>query len=420
MKTEPALASGARRISVAEARRAIETVLPPPACETVPIQSASGRVLATEIRAAFSLPRFSNSAMDGFAVRASDLVGATREQPVMLSLGGVIAAGGSSAGAILPGVCIQIMTGAPIPPGADAVVMVEHTSGFEGTEVAFYEAPRTGQNVRREGEELGAGELLITPGTRIGPPELGILASFGHARVEVFRRPRVSILATGDELRQPGEPLGAGEIYDSNRFVLADLVSRAGADLARAERLRDVPGRLESVIEAALGDSDVIALSGGVSMGRYDHVRPALLAVGVRDHFWRINQRPGGPLFFGTHGQRLIFGLPGNPVSSFIGFMEYAWPAIDALSGTGVTALLTAELASSFPRLPAIHRFLFGRVSVRDGRFVADPSRKLGSNMLSSSLEANAILSAPPGDGDLPAGSAIDCRLLPWATPGPA
>ena len=412
-------------VSVEEARRLIHDSIPPPRAERAGLESASGRVLAAPIPAPFPHPRFDNAAMDGFAVRARDLAGASREHPQHLRAVGVVAAGTGPLPVLGPGECAQIMTGGALPGGADAVVEVESTSGFgeeepvaraPGGTVACYAPAREGQHIRRRGEEIGEGEVLLPRGAWLGPGELGLVASFGLAEVPVFARPRVWVLATGDELRPPGTPLGPGEIYDANRHVLGDLVARAGGELVGAEVVRDDFAEMRARFGVALGAADVVITSGGVSMGRFDHVRAALAEAGVSERFSRVAQKPGGPLFFGATGSVLAFGLPGNPISSFITFMEYVWPVLEGWQGREPRGELRATLAEEFPRDPRMHRFLFGRVRLAPAGLTATPTRKRGSHMLSGSLAANAILGAPPGEGPLPAGAAVAARLLPWAT----
>jgi molybdopterin molybdotransferase len=418
-------------ISVLQAREIVERETPRTgavAKETVSLAEASGRVLASAVTAPFPHPRFTNSAMDGFAVCAADTAGATPEKPAVLRLAGVVPAGKAPDFALAPGECAQVMTGAPPPEGADAVVMVEETSGFAGDEVRVFRAARPGQNLRPQGSEVRRGETLLEPGLRIGPGELGVLAAFGCARVEVARRPRVSIFATGDELRQPGEPLADGEIYDSNLWTLAELARRAGAEVFHAGVLRDERDALRIFLQDALDRCDVVIASGGVSMGRYDLVRDAIEACGVEERFWQVAQKPGKPLFFGVReraasappaGRSLFFGLPGNPVSSFMGFLQYAWPTLERMLGIEPDAALAARLAEPFPRERGKHRFLFGEAWVEDGVLRAAPTRKLGSNMLTSALlsprtRANAVLEAAPGEEALAAGDLVALRLLPW------
>lgn len=401
-------------ISVAEAHDLIQAALPAPTLELVPITELAGRILARDIAAPHPHPRFTNSAMDGFAVRAVDVQGASRAGPVVLDCVDVVAAGMEAKVTVGPGECAQVMTGAPLPSGADAVVMVELTSGYDEASVAVYHASQAGDNLRQAGEEVAAGQVLITAGVRIGPGELGVIASCGLDQVQVYRRPTVAIYGTGDELREPGEDLLPGQIYNSNLPVLARLVQLAGGDVALSRVIGDSKVALRTFLGEAFETCRVVVSSGGVSMGRFDFVRDVMLELGVDERFWKVAQKPGKPLFFGQSDSVLVFGLPGNPVSSLIVFMEYVWPILEQSQGLRPAAKLMATLAESFPVDGKKHRFLFGQVWLEDGRLVAAPTEKLGSHMFTSALGANAILEAPPGAEPLPPGRPITIRLLPW------
>jgi len=405
-------------ISIEDARRILLAETPTLSTEKVSVAEASDRVLAQAVHASFPQPRFSNAAMDGFGVRAADVAAADREHPVVLRTVGVVAAGSSADFTLRAGECAQVMTGAEPPAGADAVVAVEQTSGFDSEQVQIYEAARPGQHMRVRGEEIAEGDLLLSPGMRIGPGELGALATFGHGEVEVHRQPRVSVLATGDELREPGETLAAGQIYNSNLPTLVDLTGRAGARIACAAVVRDEKAALRQSLERAAGESDLIVASGGVSMGRFDHVREIITELGFRDCFWKVAQKPGKPLFFATRPGAIFFGLPGNPISAFISFMEYVWPTLERMQGLEPAGLVTARLTAPYPCLALKHRFLFGWVWMADGTLLAAPSKKIGSHMSTASISTNCILGAPPGDGPLEAGATIRARLLPWTTIG--
>ncbi len=404
-----------KMISVQEAQQIIGEQLSGPLTEVVSLANATDRILTKDIRASFPMPRFDNSAMDGFAVRGIDTKGASSKSPVLLELVGVVPAGSSGLLEVGPGQCVQCMTGAPIPKGADAIVMVENSSGFDnGTLVKIFLEAKAGKHIRWQGEEIQERDILIAKGTRITPAELGTLATFGCGDVSVLQRPRVAIFATGDELIEPGQDLQPGQIYNSNLFVLADLVKRAGAKIVFQRVIRDDPSSLHNFMDMALKECQLVISTGGVSMGRYDYVRKVLLALKVKEHFWKVAQKPGKPLFFGTTGQVMIFGLPGNPVSAFIGFMEYVWPVIERLSGIEPTRSIEAHLANPFFREMKKHRFLFGKAWVEQGQWMCKPSVKLGSHMVTSGLEANCIIGVPPGNGSLEQGAGVSIRLLPW------
>ncbi|MFC1482028.1 gephyrin-like molybdotransferase Glp [Candidatus Neomarinimicrobiota bacterium] len=405
-------------ITVAEARQLIAdhiTIMEP---EVVPLAQCAGRVLTDNVLARLNQPLFDNSAMDGYAVRAADLEGASKAEPVALPLAGTIAAGAEATSELGIGECQQIMTGAPLPVGADAVVMVEATSGFENDPVEFYQAPQVGQDIRRKGEETAAGELLFAEGHRLRAFDLGVIANHGITRLNVFRRPRVTIINTGNELRDPGETIEPGQIYNSNKYTLPGLVAPGVGEVVGLLTVDDNGTNLQTALNNALERSDIVVTTGGVSMGRYDQVRSLLSELGVDEVFWKIQQKPGKPLYFGKRDNILVFGLPGNPVSVLVTFMEYVWPVLFRLQGVAEPPPLKATLAAQFPRDNIKHRFLPGRMWQEDGHLLVRPSGKLGSHMLSSVADANVILSAGPGTGSLEAGKEILARLLPGAEIG--
>jgi len=403
-------------ISVKKAHHIIQDCIPEPRTVTIPLESSSRSVLAQEIRASFPQPRFDNSAMDGFAVRTQDTAGASKENSVELKLTVTIKAGSREQCKIQAGECARIMTGAPVPEGADAVVMVENTSGFnEEKTVEIFMQAKQGDNIRLAGEEIQKDEILIEKGTEIDAGAIGVLATFGFDNVKIFKPVDVSIFATGDELKDPGEPLSPGEIYNSNLPVLHNLIKNYGSPIIHANRVKDNPESLEAFLAQALKESDIVIASGGVSMGKYDYVRDVLFKLGVKEHFWKVAQQPGKPLFFGTAENTLIFGIPGNPVSSYICFMEYIRPVLMQWKGGRSPEKIKAELKTPFPANPEKHRFLFGNVWSENGSLFCRPTEKLGSHMLTSALNANAILEAEPNSGDLPEGTMISVNLLPGA-----
>jgi molybdopterin molybdotransferase len=383
--------------------------------ETISIQSIGGRVLAQDIVATFPSPQFDNSAMDGFAVRSSDTQGASRNNPITLNMVSISSAGMPSDIVLKSGECIQCMTGAKIPNGADAIIMVEDSSGFSDSETvqimleAFPE-----KHIRKMGEEIDEGETLIEKGTLITPSEIGTCATFGYGEIEVSKKPKIAIFGTGDELIEPGNKLEEGQIYNSNLYVFAELVEQTGGEVVMRNVIKDNKESLKLFLSEALKTCDVIISSGGVSMGRYDYVRDIFMELGVEEHFWKVAQKPGKPLFYGTGNNTLIFGLPGNPVSSYIGFMEWVWPAIETMMGKDESKKVTGILKKSFPREKVKYRFLFGNAWMEDGQLVCQSSTKVGSHMLSSSLDSNCILGSEPGDGNLVAGEKIDINILPW------
>ena len=383
--------------------------------EEVGLIESGNRVLAEDIVATFDMPRFNNSSMDGFAVRAIDTKGASRTKPVTLKLVGGIAAGESGDLKIGYRECARCMTGAPIPGGADSIVIVENTSGFDNeNEVKIFVESTSGKNIRLKGEEISKGDKLIIKDKMISPSEIGIMASFGYGRVLSYRIPKIAVFATGDELIEPGDILKNGKIYNSNLYVFSELVRQRGFNITMREVISDSPDSLKSFLSHAVDKCDIIISSGGVSMGKHDYVRDVFMEIGVEEHFWKVTQKPGKPLFFGTKSGKMIFGLPGNPVSSFLGFMVWVWPVFDRLMGLESDQWMTAKLASSFPRERFKTRFLFGSLLIQEKKLICLPSNKLGSHMLSSALNANCIIKANPGDKELRKGQNILVKLLPW------
>jgi len=402
-------------IAVQEAKSIINENLFTLESELIPLNEAGGRVLAQDIIATFPSPQFDNSAMDGFAVKFANTKGANLENSVTLKLVGTSSAGSPSEVTLKEGECIQCMTGAKIPNGADAIVMVEDSSGFsDGESVQLMIEASSGKHIRKMGEEIEKGEILIKKGTLITPSEIGTLATFGYEEIEVAQKPKIAIFGTGDELIEPGNKLEEGQIYNSNLYVFAELVERAGGEIVMRNVIKDDKDSLREFLSEALETCDVIISSGGVSMGKFDYIRDVFKELGVIEKFWKVAQKPGKPLFFGTGNSALIVGLPGNPVSSYIGFMEWVWPIISTLLGQDKQKPLTAILKKPFPREKIKYRFLFGNAWVENGRLVCQPTAKVGSHMLSSSLEANCILGSKSGDEKLQPGENISVNLLPW------
>lgn len=402
-------------ISVEEARQKIDNHIWRKGSESMDVSQASDRILAENVIARIPSPRFDNSAMDGFALRANDIIGASKNNPILLKNMGTSSAGQPFEQTLEVGSCVQCMTGAKIPTGADTVVMVEDTSGFNNDEhVSIYSESVEGKHIRRMGEEIKMADILINKGTNVTTSEIGICASFGYAEIVVAKKPKIAIFSTGNELVEPGNELKEGQIYNSNLPVFADLVKKAGGDVSMKGVIEDKKSSLRSFLDKALCNCDLIISSGGVSMGRYDYVRDVMMDLGVKEHFWKVAQKPGKPFFFGTKGNKLVFGLPGNPVSSYIGFIEWVWPVIREMMGDRKRPPIIGTLTESFKREKTKYRYLFGKAWIEDRKIFCKPSSKLGSHMLTSSLEANCILSSSQGPDMLSPGDSIQINLLPW------
>lgn len=372
---------------------------------------AAGTVLAEAVSAPVPLPPFDNSAMDGYAVVATDLAAASEESPVTLSVIGDVAAGDQGVSAIRPGLCTRIMTGAPLPAGADAVVPVEWTDG--GTVAVRINRPTTaGHYIRRAGEDVLAGQIVLGPGARLGAPQLGILAAAGRSRVDVRPKPRVVVLSTGDELRDPGTPLASGQIWESNSFMLTAAVIEAGGVGYRQSTVGDEPEKVVETFEELLMRADVVVTTGGVSMGARDVVKEALSGTLT---FSKVRMRPGKPQGFGLLRGIPIFALPGNPVSAYVSFQVFVRPALRVMQGLPPQPLetLNAVLTEDVRSPAGICHFLRARLTY-DGRgHGVTPVEGQGSHQLASLALSNALIVVPEGVPTVPAGTPVQVLRLP-------
>jgi molybdopterin molybdotransferase len=389
-------------LSVDDARAAVLAATRPLPAETLPLSVALlGRVLAQPVVSETAVPPFDNSAMDGFAVEAGP-AGRT------LTITDESRAGAPATTPLSADAAIRISTGAQIPANATAVIMVERTTEADGK--VTVQAPTTpGQNIRRAGEDVQAGATVLQPGTILGAAELGVAANAGAAQLAVSRRPRVAIVTTGDELVPVGDALGPGQIHDSNGIALAALAQQAGADVVLLDHAPDDREQTGSLLGAALDRADLLLVTGGVSVGPHDHVKPALQALDVDECFWRVALRPGKPTWFGTRGERLVFGLPGNPVSSVVTFILFAQPALQAMQGADpAQPQLAATLTEDVARTPSRDEMV--RVRLAGDR--ATPTGPQGSHVMTSLLGADGLARIPAGDGVLAAGSPVEVALL--------
>jgi molybdopterin molybdotransferase len=390
-------------ISIEEARRLVLETVRMLGSERVALADAHGRVLAEDLTSAVDVPPFDSSAMDGFALVA----GPARE----LDVEGESRAGHPFEGELEPGTAVRISTGAAVPAAATAVIPVEHTSESDGR--VSVEETAAGANIRRAGEDLRAGDVVLGRGTRLGPAELGVAASIGRAELVCARRPRVALLVTGDELVQPGEQLRPGQIYSSNAFALAGQVAAAGAELVARETVPDNAAGTHAALERALSGTDVVIASGGVSVGPHDHVKDALRDLGVAERFWRVALRPGKPTWFGTRADVLAFGLPGNPVSAMVTFELFVRPALAALQGADPAApSASATLDEPVARNSRRQQALRVRLRHADDGLHALTTGEQGSHMLTSMLGADALALVPAGEGKLGAGERVEVLLL--------
>jgi molybdopterin molybdotransferase len=392
--------------TVEEHRAVVASLLAPMPAEEVALYDARGRVLAADVIAGTALPSFDNSAMDGYAVRAAEVAGAPVTMPVAFD----VPAGRTDVPPLPPGAVARIMTGAPVPEGADAIVPVEQTDG--GTEtVALKAAPEVGTHVRRAAEDVAAGDVVLTAGTVLGPAQIGVAAAVGHARVAVRRRPVVLVLSTGSELVAPGAPLQHGQIYESNGPMLAAAVEDAGA---RAELLRFVPDDVEqflAVLAARTAGVDLVLTSGGVSAGAYEVVKDALAGRGVT--FGKVAMQPGGPQGAGRlDGGVAVVTLPGNPVSSLVSFEVFVRPALRAALGHPhpERPVVVARLAQRLTSPSGRRQFRRGVVDAREGTVaeIGGPP----SHLLGSMAKADCLIVVPEEATELVAGSEVAVWLL--------
>ena len=394
-------------IPVDEARRRVLASIRPLEAENVPLSGALGRVLADDVASEVAVPPFDGSAMDGFALPAGaegslEVVGESR-------------AGHPWTGALEAGTAVRISTGAAMPDGTAAVVPVENVTESAGT----VEVPPTpaGANVRLRGEDVQPGDVVLARGAELSPPALGVLASVGRTDVPCARRPRVAILATGDELTEPGSDLAPGAIWSSNPIALAGQVVRAGGVVERTLSVPDDAEATRAAIGDALGSADVVCVSGGVSVGPHDHVKGALRDLGVQESFWGVALRPGKPTWFGSleaqERRVLAFGLPGNPVSAMVTFRLFAMPALRALQGADPgAAQAEAVLDEPVARNPRRDQAVRCRLTAAADGLHARPTGRQGSHMLTSMLAADALALIALGDGEVPAGARVQVELL--------
>ncbi|GAB4337153.1 MAG: molybdopterin molybdotransferase MoeA [Desulfobulbaceae bacterium] len=386
----------AQMISIEEALQIIRNNMPVPATCEYALDEAVDRILAEDVFAPEGSPRFTNSAMDGYAVRWEDVRNAAPETPVLLRVIGESRAGDPFQGAVGKGEAVRISTGAMVAVGTDTVIRVEDTRE-EGGGVRIFAVRSRGQDVRHEGEEFHKGDLLLKAGTRISAPQVALLAGVGIARVRAYRPCRVTVLATGSELVGTGDAIAPHQIRDSNMIMLRAAVREAGGEICSFQRLGDEAQATREAIGSA--DADIVLCTGGVSVGRHDHVKGAAEDMGYVPLFWRIRQKPGKPLYLAKKGRTLLFGLPGNPVSAFMCFAHYVRPVIAAINGLPfgwptVSGEAGEEIANHGKRTNMIRVRLTWRPG---GGFLITHSAKQGSHMLTSLTRADGYIILEPG-----------------------
>lgn len=396
-----------------KAQQIIVDALSPVPRETIAFSECRGRILAQDLFAARQLPPFDNSAMDGYAVRREDTAGASVTSPIELNVTETIPAGTISSRVLQPGAAFRIFTGAAIPQGADAVVIQENTKRQNDVVQVIQEA-KPAEHIRFKGEDVELESLILKQGTKLGPGELAMLAAQGHLSVEGYRKPRVAVLPTGDEVKPLDHPLEPGQIPNSNSHMLAAQVELCGAIALQQPIAPDDPEALAQCLKLASQDADLILTCGGVSVGDFDYVKSTLEEQGQVE-FWKVAIKPGKPLAFGTIAGIPILGLPGNPVSSFVTFELFARPAILKLAGmvSQFAPRTIAKLTHTVKLNKTREQFLRATVSQSDTGLQITATNKQGSGQLSSMIDINSLAHIPIGEGILEAGTPIEAIYLP-------
>ena len=398
-------------LSLEEARERLSQSIAPLPVESVPLLEALGRCCAAPLRARVDLPPFDNSAMDGYALRSDDVKSASQTNPVCLDLLGRIGAGKPSTTQVAPGTCLRLFTGSVLPEGADAVVMQEEVT-VENGKIRFVESVKPFENVRLFGEDIRAGSELIRAGDRVTATRLALLGATGQAEIPVHKLPRIALLATGDELLEPGQPLSPGKIYESNRALLAGLLKPMIPQPAICPLVPDDLAKTSAALESAFARHDAVITTGGVSVGEFDFVKEAFIRLGgVIDH-WKVAIRPGKPFVFGRLGAKLLFGLPGNPVSALVTFLVLVRPALMKMAGARHVELprVSGELLD--PILNPGDRRHFVRCRWDAGKLRV--SGRQASHLLGALSSANCLVDAPPASRFEP-GTVLAAQL--WDLP---
>ena len=407
-------------LSVQEARERILSQFNSVQIGNVPLTACINRVLGVDIVAADDLPLFDNSSMDGFAIRAADTSNAAPASRVTLSVVADLPAGSTPTISLAPGQAARIMTGAQMPQGADAVIPVEDTDFNDrspGTpmpeKVSFERVVQPGENVRPRGMDVHAGEVVLKKGTRLKPQDIGLLAMLGYPEVQVHKKPLIALLSSGDELLEAGAPLESGKIRDSNSYMLASLIESAHAEVLRLGIAKDTRESVQGLIDQAVQlNVDLILSSAGVSVGAFDYVKEVVESSGNLN-FWRVNMRPGKPVAFGEYKGIPFIGLPGNPVSAFVGFEVFVRDTIQRLSGLSDGSRQTVRVRSEEEiQSDGRESYLRAIVHEENGQFVAKLTGHQGSGNLLSLVQANALLIIPAGVKCVPAGQEVNAWLL--------
>ena len=400
-------------IPIEEARRLLLEKVRPAGTETIPLEACPGRVLARSVTARQMVPPFDRSPFDGYAFRSADSGEAGRETPVTLRVLEEVAAGDLPRFPVTPGTAVRIMTGAPIPPGADAVEMYEKTK-FAGDAVTLFSAYSPGENIVRAGEDVRLGDVLAEAGSPIDAWTLGTLAGQGLSALEVYRRPRVGLISTGSELLEPGQAPAAGKIYNSNRYTFAALLEEAGCTPVYLGSAGDSTEAIAALIRTGAETCDGIMLTGGVSVGDFDLTPKAMEACGAEVFFRKVDMKPGKSCCYGRVGEKPVCGLSGNPAAAVTNFYALALPALRRLRGCrdGLPREVTVRLLSGFPKRSPNTRLLRGRLVLTDGEVRMELPQNQGNGVLSSAMGCDVMAVVPGGSGPLEAGTKLKGFLV--------
>ena len=401
-------------VDVEKAGKLITAEAKPLKTVSVNVTDSFGYVLGKSLKSRHNLPGFDNSAMDGFAVRHADTVSASAENPAKLKITRTIKAGDPLKLRLKEGEAAKIMTGSLVPKGADTVVRKEDCREDGCTLIVDHPVP-DGENIRYEGEQIKKGAAGINKGALINPAAIGFILELGYSEIKVFRKPDISLLVTGEELLGPDEKLKKGKIRDTNTYTLHAAIDGEPANLKHINRIKDDYRAIRKSVSLGLKESDIVIITGGISVGDYDYIKNILAELGVEKIFWGVNQRPGGPLYFGKYRNKLVFGLPGNPASSLVCFYEYIRPAIQKRSGRQNFFLykLIAELKTDLKKKPGKTHFLRGKLETVDGKNFVTSAGGQGSHMLKAFADANCLIVLNKDESLIEKGTEVEVHLLP-------
>ncbi len=402
-------------LSVAEAKQTILSAVQPLPARGLALNHALDCVLAADVVSPMSLPPWDNTAVDGYAVRSYDVASAGENNPIHLRVLAELPAGTTPTNRLEPLTCNRIFTGAPIPKDADAVVMQEDTRPHHEGYVAVLESVERGENIRRAGEDVTAGEVVLRSGTVLGPAQIGMAAALGITELDAHPRPRVGVLVTGAEIVEPGKPLQGGQIYDSNSYALSAWVKRAGCEPVDLGIADDTREDLHEKIDYGLSECDVVITVGGVSVGEYDWVKEVLAELGCEQKFWRVAMKPGKPFVFGTREDRFVFGLPGNPVSAAVTFLVLVRPALLTLRGLSELDLPSVEAQTAADFVNRGDRLHFMRARLERQKhgagWLVTPLPGQGSHVISSLINANCLVDVPEAT-TIPRGTRVRAWMI--------